>query len=116
MGPYLRRRLAWIAPSFLGITLVVFLAVHLAPGDPTLRESFDPQAGAESEAELERFRSEHLLDRPLPLQYLHFLGPFDLSPRGHRWFGGSGEHSWGGLLALDLGVDVSRWPNFAHLA
>jgi len=108
MGPYLRRRLAWLLPSFLGITLVVFLAVHLAPGDPTLRESFDPQGGGGTQAELERFRSEHLLDRPLPVQYLHFLGPFDLSPRGHRWFGGSGEHPFAGLLALDLGAEFRR--------
>jgi peptide/nickel transport system permease protein len=108
MAPYLRRRLAWLAPSFLGITLVVFLAVHLAPGDPALRESFDPQAGAETRADLERFRSEHLLDRPLLVQYLHFLGPFDLSPRGQRWFGGSGEHPFGGLLALDLGAEFRR--------
>ena len=107
MGPYLRRRLAWLVPSFLGITLVVFLAVHLAPGDPALRESGDPSA-AGSTADVERFRAEHLLDRPLALQYLHFLGPFDLSPRGHRWFGGSGEHGYGGLLALDLGTEFHR--------
>ena len=108
MAAYLRRRLAWLVPSFLGITLVVFLAVHLAPGDPTLRESFDPGAGAPDAADIERFRGEHLLDRPLLVQYLHFLGPFDLSPRGHRWFGGSGEHAYGGLLALDLGSEFRR--------
>ncbi|MBK7643595.1 MAG: ABC transporter permease [Planctomycetes bacterium] len=108
MGAYLRRRLAWLLPSFLGITLIVFLAVRLAPGDPALREGFDPSSGAPSAADLERFRSEHLLDRPLLVQYLHFLGPFDLSPRGQRWFGGSGEHPWSGLLALDLGTEFRR--------
>jgi len=108
MAAYLRRRLAWLLPSFLGITLVVFLAVHLAPGDPALRESFDPDAGSADAADIERFRAEHLLDRPLAVQYLHFLGPFDLSPRGHRWFGGSGEHAFGGLLALDLGSEIHR--------
>ena len=108
MWPYVRRRLLWMLPSFLGITLVVFLAVHLAPGDPALRESFDPQSGAAQEADVERFRAEHLLDRPLLVQYLHFLGPFDLSPRGHRWFGGSGAHPFGGLVALDLGSEFRR--------
>lgn len=108
MGPYLRRRLAWLLPSFLGITLVVFLAVHMAPGDPALHESLDPNAGTPDAADIERFRAEHLLDRPLYVQYLHFLGPFDLSPRGHRWFGGSGAHPFGGLLALDLGSEFRR--------
>ncbi len=108
MGSYVRRRLAWMLPSFLGITLVVFLAVHLAPGDPALRENHDPGAGTSNAAYVARFRTEHVLDRPLLVQYLHFLGPFDLSPRGHRWFGGSGEHAYGGLLALDLGGEFHR--------
>lgn len=108
MGSYLRRRLAWMLPSFLGITLVVFLAVHLAPGDPALRAVPDPGGGSIDAAEIARFRAEHVLDRPLLVQYLHFLGPFDLSPRGHRWFGGSGEHAFGGLLALDLGSEFHR--------
>ena len=41
-------------------------------------------------------------------QYLHFLGPFDLSRRGAPWFGGTGEHPWHGLLALDLGREIHR--------
>lgn len=108
MWPYVRRRLVWMLPSFLGITLVVFLAVHLAPGDPTLRQGSDPGQGGPDPAALTNFRAEHLLDRPLLVQYLHFLGPFDLSARGHAWFGGSGEHPWGGLLACDLGSELQR--------
>ena len=108
MWPYVRRRLFWMLPSFLGITLIVFLAVHLAPGDPALRELHDPNSGASDAADIARFRAEHVLDRSLAVQYLHFLGPCDLSPRGARWFGGSGEHPWGGLLALDLGSEFHR--------
>jgi hypothetical protein len=43
-----------------------------------------------------RFRAAFLLDQPLWKQYLHYLGPFDLSAEGHPWFGGSGEHPGAG--------------------
>jgi peptide/nickel transport system permease protein len=49
-----------------------------------------------------------LLDQPLWKQYLHALGPFDLSPHGHRWFGGSGERPWHGVLALSFGREFHR--------
>jgi hypothetical protein len=106
---YLLRRLAWLLPTWLGITLVTFVAVHSAPGDPL--------AASGAEAELSRaarirrdscWRAEHLLDEPLWKQYLHFLGPFDLSPRGPTWLGGTGERRWHGLLAADLGDEFGR--------
>src|SRR5688500_15543046 len=104
MAGFLARKLAWFAATLLGVTLATFLLLRLAPGDPALLRFHDPDAppAPELEQAIERFRAEHLLDRPLALQYLHYLGPFDLSPRGHRWFGGSGDEPWHGLLALDL--------------
>jgi peptide/nickel transport system permease protein len=108
---WILRRFLWAIPTLLGITAVVFLAVHLAPGDPqsVIEEAaFAAPGDVDVAARLERFRAEHLLDRPLAVQYLHFLGPFDLSPRGHAWFGGRGEHPWHGLLALDLGEEWAR--------
>lgn len=104
-------RIAWMLPTLLGITLVVFLAVHAAPGDPAsaLEDAVD---GAASQTDLAertaRFRAEHLLDAPLLRQYLHFLGPFDLSPTGHAWFGGTGRDRWHGLLAFDFGDEWGR--------
>ena len=108
---YVLGRLAWMVPTFLGITLVVFLALHAAPGDPASLRFGDvenPEAGALEAERLARFRAEHLLDRPLARQYLHFLGPFDLGPDGHRWFGGNGRDPWNGVLALDFGRELSR--------
>jgi peptide/nickel transport system permease protein len=98
-----------MVPTWIGITLVTFLAVHLAPGDPAARvgES-EAIASAAPEEQRALFRAEHLLDEPLWKQYLHYLGPFDLSERGHAWLGGSGEHPWHGLLALDLGAEYQR--------
>ena len=112
MRRYLLVRLAWLLPTLVGITLVVFLALHLAPGDPALERFGASESAASSAGDLEtaraRFRAEELLDQPLWKQYLHFLGPFDLSARGHAWFGGSGEHPTHGLFALDFGRELQR--------
>ena len=111
MLSYVLRRLAWMVPTFLGITLLVFAAARATPGDAAMlassaAESADPSL--DLQARRARFRAEHLLDAPLWKQYLHFLGPFDLSPRGHARFGGSGSHPWNGLLALDFGNEFLR--------
>jgi peptide/nickel transport system permease protein len=98
-----------MVPTLIGITLVVFLAMHAAPGDPAQAVSADSaRLGVDAEAAAARVRAENLLDAPLWKQYLHFLGPFDLSPHGHAWFGGDGAHPWHGLLALDFGREFQR--------
>ncbi|MBL8859423.1 MAG: ABC transporter permease [Planctomycetes bacterium] len=106
------RRVLWMVPTLLGITLVVFLAMHAVPGDPgdvVLGSDAGSQpGGVDIDAAAERIRKENLLDAPLALQYLHFLGPFDLSPGGHEWFGGSGAQPWHGILALDFGREFQR--------
>jgi len=110
---YFRRRLLHAVLSFFGITLVVFLLMRLAPGDPAeLRFASPELGGSELEHSRARFRAEHLLDQPLWRQYLHFVGPFSLSADGARLFGGSGEDPWHGLLALDPGREFQR-PDIA---
>ena len=109
---FLARRAALAIPTLLGITLVTFVLLRVVPGDPASLRFSDPSApstSASAEA-VAHFRAENLLDRTLAIQYLHYLGPFDLSARGHRWFGGDGEHAWHGLLAGDLGREYLR-PN-----
>lgn len=100
-----------MVPTLLGITLVVFLAVHAAPGDPA-SVAEDALAGVPSDVDVAarsaRFRAEHLLDAPLWRQYLHFVGPFDLSPDGPTWLGGSGARRWHGLLAFEFGDEWGR--------
>ncbi len=111
MTRWILGRLAWMVPTLLGITLVVFLAVHAAPGDPA-SVAEDALDGASSDVDVAassaRFRAEHLLDAPLWRQYLHFVGPFDLSPDGPTWLGGSGARIWHGLLAFDFGDEWGR--------
>ena len=112
MLAYVFRRLVLMVPTLFGIAALCFGLIHLAPGDPALVKA--GAAGSESAAAqdtsrlIERFRSEHLLDRSLPVQFAHYLGPFDLSARGHRWFGGDGSHPWNGLLVGDLGREYLR--------
>lgn len=64
------KRLLLLVPILLGVTLVVFAAIHLIPGDPALLmlgEKATPAA-------LEALRHELGLDKPLVVQYLTFLG------------------------------------------
>lgn len=96
-------------PTLCGITLVVFVAMHAAPGDPAaLRADSSGESGPGGDADRARFRAEHMLDQPLWKQYLQALGPFDLSADGHPWFGGSGASRWRGVLALSFGREFHR--------
>lgn len=65
----LRRRFIGAIPVLLGISLLVFLLMHIAPGDPVgllLGENA-------TDAEIQRARHEWGLDRPLLAQYWEFL-------------------------------------------
>ncbi len=68
---YLVRRLLLLLPLLLGITLISFVVIHLAPGEPTdLQTQMNPQASAEMQ---ERLRVEYGLDQPLYIQYGQWL-------------------------------------------
>jgi len=67
---YLIRRLAGTIPVLLAVTILVFLFVHLLPGDPA-RLVAGPDA---SPQDIAAVRSEMGLDKPLPMQYLRYLG------------------------------------------
>lgn len=113
MFHYLIRRLLWMIPTLFGITLLVFVAIRAAPGDPAtvmigLSGQNEISADIDYQARIDEFRHEHALDRNIIIQYLGFLGPFNIKPEGHPWFGGSGKDPWGGLLALDLGNELQR--------
>lgn len=101
-----------MVPTLVGITLLTFVVMHLAPGDPAAVRfggvSESERVGGDVEAAIAHFRETHLLDQPLWKQYLHYVGPFDLGPDGHRWFGGSGKEPWGGLLTGDLKTELHR--------
>ncbi|HVR42543.1 MAG TPA: ABC transporter permease [Thermoanaerobaculia bacterium] len=71
MSGYLGRRLLTTAATLIGITLVVFGLMHLAPGDPALLLTGAVRGGRVPPPDvLEAIRAEHGLDRSLGAQYL----------------------------------------------
>ncbi|MBS3933388.1 MAG: ABC transporter permease [Truepera sp.] len=69
MLTFIGRRLIAMAPIVLGVTIVVFSILHLAPGDPTtimLGEHATPEAIA-------ALRERLGLDDPIPVQYFRWL-------------------------------------------
>ena len=71
---YIGRRLLVLIPVLLGISLAAFLLGRIAPGDPVDDTLF--RIGIEFPTEEDRadMRAELGLDRPLPVQYLDWLG------------------------------------------
>jgi ABC-type dipeptide/oligopeptide/nickel transport system permease component len=69
MASYFAQRLAGTIPVLLLISLLVFLLIHAAPGDPTLL-----LLGEETNAaEVARAKERWGLDQPLYVQYVKFL-------------------------------------------
>jgi peptide/nickel transport system permease protein len=67
MGAYILRRLLIMIPTFLGISVVVFLVLNLAPGRPGAQQRADLAADANAEATQESyriFREQFHLDKP----------------------------------------------------
>lgn len=81
MTGYLLRRGLMMAPLLLGAASVVFLLIHLIPGDPA-QAMLGPGA---LPADIQALQARLGLDRPLGIQFLAFLG---------------------GLLRGDLGVSI----------
>ncbi len=65
MIAYILKRLAHTLPVAFGVSVVCFLLVHIAPGDP-LTSVLPPDASAELQQQM---RAIYGFDRPLPVQY-----------------------------------------------
>ena len=64
---YIIKRTLWMIPLLIGISLISFFIMHLAPGDITNNEaSFNPKTSAESRQKL---RELYNLDKPVIVQY-----------------------------------------------
>ena len=61
-------------PVLLGATLIAFTLGVIAPGDPAADALTQSGFDAPTEAEIAAMRAELGLDRPLPVQYLSWLG------------------------------------------
>jgi peptide/nickel transport system permease protein len=81
VGGNLGTRFAQVIPTLLLVSVMVFFLQQLMPGDPAMvlaGDSADPQTVAQIRAEL-------WLDRPLPVQYAHWMGNVLHGNLGYSW-------------------------------
>src|SRR6266849_4367038 len=67
---FILRRLAYAIPTLLCISIITFVIVHLAPGDPIRLYTFGSRATNE---DIEALRHVYGLDQPLPIQYVNWM-------------------------------------------
>ena len=89
MSRYLLRRLLIAIPSLIGISVVLFTVLALAPGDPFEELATNPNVPAEVRANL---RAKFGLDDPVALRYV-------------RWFSAMLQGDWGFSFASRVDVD-----------
>jgi peptide/nickel transport system permease protein len=75
MTAYIIRRLFWMIPILLGVSVICFVLLKQAPGDPVAVLVADArQAGQQiSPEDRQRLRQQYGLDRPVYLQYTDWL-------------------------------------------
>ena len=70
MLSYIFRRLIYVIPIALGVTIVCFSLVYIGPGDPL--SSILPEDAPQSV--VDKMKHDYGLDKPIPLQYVIWLG------------------------------------------
>jgi peptide/nickel transport system permease protein len=74
MKAYLLKRILLMIPTLVGITIITFVIVRLAPGDPAAMRVGSAASGGltdqrMAQAIIEKTRIEFGLDKPIPVQY-----------------------------------------------
>ena len=90
MGKYVLRQVLIAIPSLIGISIVLFTVLALAPGDPFEELATNPNVPAEVRANL---RAKFGLDDPVPVRYV-------------RWFSAMIQGDWGFSFASRVDVDT----------
>ncbi|HEX7921189.1 MAG TPA: ABC transporter permease [Bradyrhizobium sp.] len=90
MSQYILRRLLIAIPSLLGISVVLFVVLALAPGDPFSELATNPNVPPEVQAAL---RTKFGLDDPIYLRYLH-------------WLAAMAQGDWGFSFVSRINVDT----------
>src|SRR5690606_12700432 len=71
MSQYILRRLFWLVPTMLAISLVTFVVMHATPGSPLQPDA--PNANPLPPAAQQNLARKWGLDKPLHIQYMTFL-------------------------------------------
>ena len=103
---YIARRLAYLVPVWLGISILAFALSLLAPGDPVRQILQQGGIDAPSAEQVVALRRELGLDEPAPLRYLRWLGGAVQGDLGRSYRTGEPV-----LLSL-----ADRFPRTAELA
>ena len=90
MSVYILRRLLIAIPSLLGISIVLFTVLALAPGDPFSELATNPNVPPEVRADL---RTKFGLDDPVPVRYV-------------RWITAMAKGDWGFSFVSRVNVDT----------
>ena len=122
---YLIKRLLGLAPTLIIVAILVFLFVHLLPGDPA-RLAAGPDAPPET---VELVRKDFGLDRSIPEQFLRFIsgavrGDFGKSIRTRRLVSAEiaerfwptfwltfWSMAWSVAVGLAIGTVAAVWRN-----
>jgi peptide/nickel transport system permease protein len=114
---YIARRVLALVPIALGVTFLTFMLIHLIPGDPALTIL----GNKATPAKIALLHKEWGLDKPLPVQYVKFLGRMIHGDLGTSLFYGvnAGGLVWqklpvtlfliafGGLLSMIIAVPLA---------
>lgn len=75
MATYILKRILFMIPTVFGITIVAFLIIHLAPGDPAAMKARAGEGMVEglTEEAIQKTRELYGLDKPLHVQYILWL-------------------------------------------
>ena len=75
MSQYILRRLLLAVPTLFGVTVLIFIAMRVIPGDP-LAHIYSEAGGIYilTDYELKEARASLGMDRPLSIQYLSWIG------------------------------------------
>lgn len=108
MIKYILRKLLEMIPKLLIISLIVFFALQMLPGDPITR-TVPPDTYAQmTEAQLEALREKLGLNRPLIIQYFSWLGKLLTGDFGYSQSTGSNIAT---MLAtrLPFTIELAFW-------
>jgi ABC-type dipeptide/oligopeptide/nickel transport system permease component len=121
---FLLRRVLLAIPTLVGVLVVVFLLLYVAPGDP-VQEMVGERADAETIA---RLRRELRLDDPVPVQFAHYAGGVLSGDLGTSYITGrpilrdiaerfpktlllaATAMVLAAILGISIGVVTARWP------
>lgn len=87
MSKYIGRRLLQVPPLIFGITIITFLIINLAPGDP-ISAMIDPDLLASYPVEkIDQMRRDLGLEQPIPVRYVLWLRELAQGNLGYSYQG-----------------------------